>query len=69
MDLNYFDIGIVVIIVITALIGFMRGLVWMGVFLTTWTAAILLAFKFKDVVSQALPIKLNHEVAQTGLSM
>jgi len=68
MDFNYFDIAIVVIILITALIGFMRGLVWMGVFLATWTAAILLAIKFKDQVAAALPIKLSSEVAQTGLA-
>ena len=68
MDFNYFDISIVVIILITALIGFMRGLVWMGIFLATWTAAILLAIKFKDDIAQALPIKLSSEVAQTGLA-
>ncbi len=68
MDFNYFDIAIVVIIIITALIGFMRGLVWMGIFLATWTAAILLAIRFKDDVAQALPIKLSSEVAQTGLA-
>ena len=68
MDFNYFDIAIVVIIIITALIGFMRGLVWMGIFLATWTAAILLAIKFKDDVAQALPIKLSSEGAQTGLA-
>jgi len=46
----------------------MRGLVWMGIFLATWTAAILLAIRFKDDIAQALPIKLSSEVAQTGLS-
>jgi len=68
MDFNYIDIAIVVIIVITALIGFMRGLVWMGIFLATWTAAILLAIRFKDDVAQALPIKLSSEVMQTGVA-
>ena len=68
MDFNYFDIAIVVIILITALIGFMRGLVWMGIFLATWTAAILLAIKYKDSLAQTLPIKLGNKVAQTGLA-
>ena len=68
MDFNYFDIAIVVIILITALIGFMRGIVWMGIFLATWAAAILLAIKYKDSVAQALPIKLSSEIAQTGLA-
>lgn len=68
MDFNYIDIAIVVIILITALIGFMRGFVWMAIFLATWSAAILLAIKFKDQLATALPIKLGSEVAQTGLA-
>ena len=68
MDINYFDIAIVVIILITALIGFMRGIVWMGIFLATWAAAILLAIKYKDALAQELPIKLSSEIAQTGLA-
>ena len=68
MDFNYFDITIVIIILITALIGFMRGIVWMGIFLATWAAAILLAIKYKDSLAQELPIKLSSEIAQTGLA-
>lgn len=68
MDFNYIDIAIVVIILVTALIGFMRGLVWMAIFLATWTAAILLAIKFKDQLASELPIKLGSDVAQTGLA-
>lgn len=68
MDFNYIDIAIAVIILITALIGFMRGLVWMAIFLTTWTAAILLAIKYKDTVATELPIKLSSELMQTGLA-
>lgn len=68
MDFNYIDITIVVVILITALIGFMRGLVWMGIFLATWTVAILLAIKYKDSLATALPVKLSSDVAQTGLA-
>ncbi len=68
MDVNIFDIGIIVIILITALIGFMRGIVWMTVFLATWAAAIIFAIKYKDQLASALPIKLSSEVAQTGLA-
>lgn len=68
MDVNYIDIAIVVIMLITALIGFMRGFVWMAIFLATWSAAILLAIKFKDQLASALPIKLGSEVAQIGLA-
>jgi len=68
MDVNIFDIGIVVIILITALIGFMRGIVWMSVFIATWAAAIFFAIKYKDQFAAALPIKLGSDVAQTGLA-
>jgi membrane protein required for colicin V production len=68
MDVNIFDIAIVVIILITALIGFMRGFVWMTVFIATWAAAILLAMKYKDQLAAALPIKLGSDFAQTGLA-
>ncbi len=68
MDVNIFDIGIVVIILITALIGFMRGIVWMTVFIATWVAAIYFAIKYKEQLATALPIKLGSEVAQTGLA-
>lgn len=68
MDFNYYDIAIIVILLITALIGFMRGIVWMGIFLATWTAAILLAIKYKDQLAAVLPIKLSSDVAQMGLA-
>ncbi len=68
MDVNIFDIGIVVIILITALIGFMRGLVWMTVFIATWAAAIFFSIKYKDQLATALPIKLGSDVAQIGLA-
>jgi len=68
MDVNYIDIAIVVIMLITALIGFMRGFVWMAIFLATWSAAILLAIKFKDQLASILPIKLGSDVAQIGLA-
>ena len=68
MDVNIFDIAIVVIILITALIGFMRGIVWMTIFIATWAAAIFFAIKYKDQFSIALPIKLGSDVAQTGLA-
>ncbi len=69
MDLNYFDIAIVVVILITALIGFMRGFIWLIIFIATWAAAIFLAFKYKGVLASALPVQLSSEVAQTGLSI
>lgn len=68
MDINYIDITIVVIVLITALIGFMRGFVWMAIFLATWTAAILLAYTYKEQLAPLLPFKLDNETLQLGLS-
>ena len=68
MDLNYIDITIVAIVLITALIGFMRGLIWMTVFLATWAGAIIFAIKYKSELAELLPIKLGSEIAQTGLA-
>ena len=68
MDFNYIDITILVIILITALIGFMRGFVWMAIFLATWTAAILLAYTYKEQLAPMLPVKLESEAMQVGLA-
>ena len=68
MDANYIDITIVVIILIAALIGFMRGLVWMATFIATWIVAGVVAFTYKDQLASALPIKLDSAFAQTALA-
>jgi len=68
MDINYIDVTIVIIVLITALIGFMRGFVWMAIFLATWTAAILLAYTYKEQLAPILPFKLENETLQLGLS-
>jgi membrane protein required for colicin V production len=64
MELNFIDIGIVVFIVITALVGLARGFVWMALFLVTWIAAALLAFLYHDELMVALPFKLSSNVFQ-----
>ena len=68
MDANYIDITIVVIILITALIGFMRGLVWMATFITTWIIAGFLAYTYYEQLASALPIKLGSNFAQSILA-
>jgi membrane protein required for colicin V production len=40
----------------------------MTIFLATWTAAILLAFEYKDEFASVLPIKLGSEAMQIGLA-
>ncbi|PID46420.1 MAG: colicin V production protein [Proteobacteria bacterium] len=64
MDLNFIDIGIVVFILITALVGFARGFVWLALFLVTWVSAAVLTFLYHDELMAALPFKLSSNVFQ-----
>lgn len=64
MELNFIDIGIVIFIVITALVGLGRGFIWMALFLVTWVAAAVLAFLYHKDLMAALPFKLSSEVFQ-----
>ncbi|RVU84556.1 CvpA family protein [Leucothrix sargassi] len=64
MDVNFIDIGIVIFIVITALVGLGRGFVWMGLFLGTWIAAAGAAFFYHDELMEMLPFQLSSEVFQ-----
>ena len=68
MDFNYVDIGIVVVILLTALVGMIQGFVWMIIFLVTWITAIFLAVTYSEELSQALPINLSNELIQTGIA-
>lgn len=64
MELNFIDIGIVIFIVITALVGLGRGFIWMSLFLVTWVAAAVFAFLYHKDLMEALPFKLSSEVFQ-----
>lgn len=64
MELNFIDIGIVIFIVITALVGLGRGFIWMALFLATWVGAAVLAFLYHDELMTALPFKLSSDVFQ-----
>lgn len=64
MELNFIDIGIVVFIVITALVGLARGFIWMSLFLATWVAAAVLAFLYHDELMTMLPFQLSSKVFQ-----
>jgi membrane protein required for colicin V production len=68
MDINYLDIGIVVIILITALVGMAQGFVWMTIFLVTWIAAIFLSVNYSEELAKALPFDLANDLIQTGLA-
>jgi membrane protein required for colicin V production len=68
MDFNYLDIGIIVIILLTALVGMVQGFVWMTIFLVTWVAAIFLSVTYSGELAKALPFDLSNELIQTGLA-
>lgn len=68
MDINYLDIGIIVVILITALVGMVQGFVWMTIFLVTWVAAIFLAVTYSADLATALPFNLSNELIQTGIA-
>ncbi|CAA6814960.1 MAG: Colicin V production protein [uncultured Thiotrichaceae bacterium] len=68
MDLNYIDIGIVVLTLLSALVGFVRGFVREAISLTTWVAAIALAFIFAETLSAKLPFNISHDLARMGVS-
>ncbi len=65
MDLNYLDIGILVILLLTALVGMIQGFVWMTIFLVTWIAAIFLTATYSPDLAKMLPFDLSNEVIQT----
>ncbi len=69
MDFNYLDIGIIVIILLTALVGMIQGFVWMTIFLVTWITAIFLSATYYEELAKALPFNLSNEVIQTGISV
>lgn len=68
MGLNYIDIGILILIFLSALVGFIRGFVKEALSLTTWVAAILLAFAFSEELSTKLPFTISHDLARLGIS-
>lgn len=68
MDLNYIDIGIVVLTLLSALVGFVRGFVRETISLTTWVAAIALGFIYAEPLSAKLPFNISHDLARMGVS-
>ncbi|MCK5903599.1 MAG: CvpA family protein [Cocleimonas sp.] len=64
MDFNYIDLGIVVVVLLTALVGMVQGFVWMTIFLVTWIAAISLTYAYAPILSKAFPFQLSNELIQ-----
>ncbi len=68
MDLNYIDIGILVLIFLSALVGFVRGFVREALSLTTWVAAILLAFIFSEELAAKIPFNIPNDLVRASVS-
>jgi len=63
LGLNYIDIGIIVLVFLSALVGFIRGFVREALSLTIWVAAIVLTIAFAEDLSTKLPFTLSYELA------
>ena len=69
MDMNWLDWAIVIIVLISAVIGFKRGMVRELVSLGSWVAAILLARTLGPQVSEMLEPYVSHDATRTGLGL
>ena len=63
LGLNYVDIGIIVLIFLSALVGFIRGFVREALSLTIWVAAIVLTIAFAEDLSTKLPFTISYALA------
>jgi len=62
------DLGVLLLLVISLVIGWVRGLIKESISLLTWVAALGFAFLYVRPLSQHLPFTLNSEVAHLGLA-
>lgn len=62
------DLGIIILIVLSALIGLVRGFVREAVSLATWIAAAAFAFLYVRPLAAQLPFALQSEVARLGIA-
>lgn len=67
-SINYIDIGIVVLILLSAIVGFVRGFVREAFSLATWIAAIVVAFLFFEQFAAMLPFNITNDLARLGVS-
>lgn len=67
-SINYIDIGIIVLILLSAIVGFVRGFVREAFSLATWIAAIVVAFLFFEQLATQLPFNIPNDLARLGVS-
>lgn len=68
MTATILDLGIVVLILISLIIGLIRGFVRELLSLTTWIAAVGFGLLYVKPLSTQLPFVLQSEVAQLGVA-
>ena len=62
------DLGIILLIVLSAIIGLVRGFIREAVSLATWIAAAAFAFLYVRPLAAQLPFALQSEVARLGIA-
>ncbi|MDD5394704.1 MAG: CvpA family protein [Thiothrix sp.] len=68
MPAEILDIGILVLIVLSAVIGLIRGFVREALSLATWIAAVGLSFLYVKPLAAELPFAVQSEVARMGIA-
>ena len=68
MTAEYLDIGVFVLIVLSALIGLIRGFVKEALSLATWVAAFGLSMLYVKPLAAALPFAVQSEVVRMGIA-
>ena len=65
---NYIDIAIVVLVLLSAIVGFVRGFVREAFSLASWIAAIVVAFLFYEKLATQLPFNIPNDLARQGVA-
>lgn len=68
MTADILDLSIVVLIVLSAIIGLVRGFVREALSLATWVAAAILAFQYFEPLSVHVPFAVESKVARLGIA-
>ncbi|MEZ5478801.1 MAG: CvpA family protein [Thiolinea sp.] len=68
MTATLLDIGIAAIILVSLIVGLMRGVVREVISLATWVAALGFALLYLKPLAQQLPFALQSEVARLGMA-
>ncbi len=62
------DWGIIILLIVSLLVGLLRGFVRESISLVTWIAAVFFAIAYFPKLAEHLPFTLNSEVAHLGIA-